>query len=238
MATDNERILGLGDQGAGGMGIPVGKLALYTAGAGIYPSLTLPVSLDVGTDNEALLADPLYAGMAPPAPAGAPPTTSSSRRSSPASRRSSRGPSSSGRTSSSTTPSGSSTATATVLPSFNDDIQGTAAVVVAGILSGLRHLGEPLRGQRFVFLGAGAAATGIARLVRVAHAEARADGDEIRRPLVLLDSHGLLTSGRPGLDDDKLEFALTRDVSVAGSVSTPTHARPARPWSGACARRS
>ena len=206
VVTDNERILGLGDQGAGGMGIPVGKLAIYTAGAGIYPALTLPVSLDVGTDNEALLADPIYAGWRHPRL---------------------RGPAYDAFIDSFVAGIKSVFPRAIlqwedfkqhtairildryrdVLPSFNDDVQGTAAVVVAGILAGLRHLGEPLRGQRFVFFGAGAAATGIARLVRAALLEAGVDEPEIRRSLALLDSKGLLGRERPGLDADKQEFA-------------------------------
>ena len=207
VVTDNERILGLGDQGAGGMGIPVGKLAIYTAGAGIYPALTLPVSLDVGTDNQALLADPIYAGWRHPRL---------------------RGPAYDVFIDSFVAGVKSVFPRAIlqwedfkqhiairildryrdVLPSFNDDIQGTASVVLAGILAGLRHVGEPLRGRRFVFFGAGAAATGIARLVRAALVEAGADEDEIRRSMILLDSKGLLGLERPGLDDDKREFAL------------------------------
>ena len=219
VVTDNERILGLGDQGAGGMGIPVGKLAIYTAGAGIYPALTLPISLDVGTDNEALLADPIYAGWRQPRL---------------------RGPAYDAFIDSFVAGVKSVFPRAIlqwedfkqhtairildryvdVLPSFNDDIQGTASVIVAGILAGLRHLGQPLRGQRFVFFGAGAAATGIARLVRAALLAAGSPEDEVRRSLFLIDSKGLLGLDRPGLDADKHEFALGPEEMAAFGLAT------------------
>jgi malate dehydrogenase (oxaloacetate-decarboxylating) len=213
VVTDNERILGLGDQGCGGMPIPVGKLTLYTAGAGIYPAYTLPVSLDVGTDNQALRDDPFYVGWRHPRL---------------------RGPEYDDLVEEFVE------AVLEVFPravlqwedfkqhnairlldryrrriaSFNDDIQGTGAVVTAGILAACRMKKESIAAQRFVLLGAGAAGIGIARTIRAAM---RAEGlpeDEIRRAIVLADSHGLVRSDREGLDADKLEVAQSPDDSA------------------------
>jgi malic enzyme len=219
VATDNERILGLGDQGAGGMGIPIGKLALYTAGAGVHPALTLPVSLDCGTDNEDLLGDPHYLGYPKPRLRGAAYDEFIE-----------------------------AFVTAVMayypdallqwedfkqhnairllqryrhrLPSFNDDIQGTAAVVLAGLQTALLGRGEPMARQRLVVLGAGAAGLGIAQLVASAMRREGAGTDEIRHRIVLLDSQGLVYEGRAGLDDDKREFALS-DSSLLHYGLTP-----------------
>ncbi len=210
VATDNERILGLGDQGAGGMGIPVGKLSLYTGGAGIYPAHTLPVSLDVGTDNEELLADPFYIGYR---------------------ERRLRGSEYDDFIEAFVSAIMEVCPRAVLqwedfkqhnairildryrhrLTCFNDDIQGTGAVVLAGILAAVRVIGRPLAEQRFVFLGAGAAGTGIARMVRAAMSAQGSDGASIKRAIATVDTKGLVFASRDELDDDKREFALGPD---------------------------
>jgi malic enzyme len=232
VATDNERILGLGDQGAGGMGIPVGKLALYSAGAGIYPAWTLPISLDVGTDNAALISDPFYLGWR---------------------HARLRGPEYDAFIEAFVD------GVETVFPrallqwedfkqhnairildryrdrilSFNDDIQGTSAVVLAGILTGLDHLGRPLAGERVVSLGAGAAAIGIVRLIHAAQLEAGADPVTIRRSTILFDTRGLVYASRPGIEDDKVPVALTDDdmaaLGLAPDVTPVDVVRAVRP---------
>ncbi len=212
VVTDNESILGLGDQGAGGVAISVGKLALYTAAAGIDPAQAMPVSLDFGTDNDELLADPQYLGW---------PT------------RRLRGPAYRELIDEFVAAVASVMPKALVqwedfrkdnalaildryvdvLPSFNDDIQGTGAVVMAGLNSALTIKGEPLSAQRIVIFGAGAAGLGVTRQIKTQLSEEGVTGAGQAAVVAVLDRGGLLVDdGRP-IDAYKRELAWSNALA-------------------------
>jgi malate dehydrogenase (oxaloacetate-decarboxylating) len=214
VVSDGERILGLGDQGADGMGIPIGKLSLYTACAGLHPSTTLPILLDVGTDNKERLADPIYIGWRHERVRGQDyddfvetfvnavlerwphallqwedfARANAGRM---LQRYRDR------------------------LCTFNDDIQGTAAVAAGTLLAAVKVTGQPIRDQRIAIVGAGSAGIGIANLLLRVMVDAGLPEAEARRRFYPIDRDGLLVEGMPGVLDFQRPFAQP-PAAVAG----------------------
>lgn len=225
VVTDGSRILGLGDLGANGMGIPIGKLDLYTACGGVAPALGLPVSLDLGTDNAALRADPAYIGTREPRLTGAARDAFIEA---------------------------FIVATQEVFPGaivqfedfsnatafallaryrnrlccFNDDIQGTGAMGLAGLYAAARATGTPLSAQRLLFAGAGEACLGIGALVVAAMRREGLSEEEARRRCLFMDSHGAVAASRDELSAEKRPFAAAcaplGDLESAVEAFRPT----------------
>ena len=221
VVTDGERILGLGDLGAAGMGIPIGKLALYTACAGIHPTACLPVTLDVGTNNEAFLDDPLYLGLE---------------------RRRERGPAYDELVDEFIAAAHDSFPNALIqledfgnrnafrllakyrdlVCLFDDDIQGTGAVALAGLLGGLRISGGDLADQRVLFYGAGQAGIGIGSTIVAALLEQGMTREQAYGSCWCFDTQGLLVAGRDSIPEQKQPFA--HDHAAVDNFTAAIHA--------------
>ncbi len=214
VVSDGERILGLGDQGAGGMGIPIGKLSLYTACAGIDPATTLPILLDVGTDNEERLADPLYVGWKNKRVRGA---DYDAFVESFVGAVMARWPhvllqwedfarANAGRL---------LQRYRDRLLTFNDDIQGTAAVCAGTLLAAVKVTGVPLTEQRIVIVGAGSAGCGIGALLQRVMIDAGLSEKEARERFYAIDRDGLLVEGMKSILDFQKHFVQGK-ANVAG----------------------
>ena len=220
VVTDGERILGLGDQGAGGMGIPIGKLALYTACGGIHPSTTLPVFLDVGTDNDERLADPLYVGWRHERVRGEEYDVFVEEFITAVTDR---------------WPHvllqwedfAKANATRLLeryrnrLCTFNDDIQGTAAVATGTLISAIGVTGVPLTEQRIAIFGAGSAGCGIAGLLMAAMVEAGVDAKAAARRFYMVDQDGLLVEGMNAITGFQKPFLQDRAAAASWPTELP-----------------
>lgn len=229
VVTDGERILGLGDQGIGGMGIPIGKLSLYTACGGISPAYTLPIMIDVGTNNQALLDDPMYMGWRHKRISQQEYNAFLDEFIAAVKRR---------------WPNVllqfEDFAQTNAMPlleryrdelcCFNDDIQGTAAVCVGTLLAACKAKGEKVSEQRVAFVGAGSAGCGIAEQIVVAMQEEGLDEAEARSRIFMIDRYGLLTTDMSELYDFQARLAHdpaeVADWGDRGLMEVVRHARP------------
>ncbi|OAN11174.1 NAD-dependent malic enzyme [Photobacterium jeanii] len=212
VVTDSQGILGLGDQGVGGMGIPIGKLSLYTLGAGIHPAHCLPIALDVGTDNQDLLDDPMYLGVPRKRMRGEEykqfinTFVQQVKRHFPKAVLQWEDFSKSNAFD-------NLSAYEEELPSFNDDIQGTGSVVLAGILSAVKIKQETLADQTYVVYGAGAGGVGVADQIYAGLLKEGCSHTAAREKIFVLDSQGLVFDDRDGLDEYKKRYAKPRNIA-------------------------